>query len=126
MDEFTLSAFARYAGGCSRDPFAEVSSRSLAECFAAMATKVAHWLPQAISDGGAGAPQRIELSLEWSGAAAPMPAPEGPKVPSGSVEDRPSPARRTLRRITPRRLSCPAPTAVPLRSRSAEPLGARS
>lgn len=125
MDEYTLSAFGRYAGGCSRVAFAEVSSRSLARCFAAMATKVADWLPQAISNG-TGALQGIELTLEWSGAAARVPAPDRPELPRGSIDGRPSPARRTLRRMTLRRLGCPAQTTEALRSRNAELLGARS
>jgi hypothetical protein len=97
MDEFTMSAFALYPDGRSSDAFAEVSGRSLVGCFEAMAGEVADWLPGALCRGeGARAPRAIELTLEWSGAPAPIPAPAAPPAPSEPARRQSSPPGRTL------------------------------
>jgi|GEM_PF-1966133 len=107
MDEFTMSAFALYPDGRISDAFAEVAERSLVACFAQMAGEVADWLPGALARGeGSEAPQAIELTLEWSGAAAPGPAPEPPGAPSDSASEVPRPPSRSVRCAARRRLAC--------------------
>lgn len=92
MDEFTMNAFAGYDEGSSTDAFATVSARSIVACFGAMAAEVADWLPRALADASGGeTPRGIVLTLEWSGAPAPTPAPDRPESPSG-------PANRRVRR----------------------------
>lgn len=106
MDEFTMSAFARYPDGRSGDAFAEVAEASLVACFAQMAAEVADWLPVALARGEGEPPRAIELILEWSSAPAAEPAPERPAVPSDPARCHPSAPPRTLRCATRRRLGC--------------------
>jgi len=125
MDEFTLSAFALYPDGRSSDAFAEVSGRSLVDCFGAMAGEVADWLPQALARGvGTGPPQSIELTLEWSGAPAPTPAPERPAAPCDSAVREPRPPRRALRCAARHRIGRAVPVALPGHPVAAGLLGA--
>ena len=116
MDEFTMSAFARYSDGSSGDAFAEVSSHSLVACFGAMAAEVAEWLPRALSGGeDPGRPLTIELTLEWGGAPTRGPAPDGPVAPSGRAGRRPSPPRCILHCVARHRSgpTAPAPALSP-------------
>jgi len=107
MDEFTMSAFALYSDGRTGDAFAEVSEASLVACFQRMAGEVADWLPGALAHGeGSEAPRAIELTLEWSGAAAPEPAPDPPAAPSDSAHEVPRPPGRSVRCAARRRLAC--------------------
>jgi hypothetical protein len=115
MDEFTMSAFARYPDGSSGDAFAEVSTRSLVACFGAMAAEVNRWLPQALArSGDEEPPQAIELTLEWSGAPAQAPVPDGPVAPSDPTRRNGRPRRPGLRCIARRQLGCAGVVALPL------------
>jgi hypothetical protein len=97
MDKFTMSAFARYAGKAREDAFAEVSEGSLVACFELMAAEVEVWLARVVEPKqGGGAPDAIELTLEWSGAEAPVPAASEQLGPSDSTACRPTPSRRSL------------------------------
>jgi hypothetical protein len=117
MDEFKMSASARYPDGSSGDAFATVSAHSLVACFAAMAAEVADWLPKALARGEDGTPpQAIELKLEWGGAPEQAPVPNGPEAPS-------DPTRCNGRRQAPglcctarRRLGGAGAAALPLRA----------
>jgi len=115
MDEFKMSAFARYPDGSSGDAFAAVSTRSLVTCFGAMAAEVASWLPQALARGeDEESPQAIELTLEWSGASAQAPAPDGPEAPSDPARRNGRPRRPGLSCATRRRLGCAGVVALSL------------
>lgn len=122
MDEFTMSAFALYPDGRTGDAFAEVSACSLVACFGAMAAEVNRWLPEALARGGdQRPPQAIELTLEWSGAPAQAPAPDGPRTPSDPTRCNGRPQSPGLRCAARRRLGCVGERglAVPLALRGA-------
>ena len=117
MDEFKMSAFARYPDGSSGDAFAAVSAPSLIACFGAMAAEVGDWLPEALArDKGERPPQAIELTLEWSGAPAQASAPDGPEAPSDPARCNGRPQRPGLSCTTRRRLGCAGVVALPLRT----------
>lgn len=115
MHKFTMSAFARYPDGSTDDAFAQVSGKTAAFCFEAMATEVARWLPTAITPEDGEVPDAIELTLEWKGEEASAKAlthPSGPRD-EGAADVRSSPADvRPLRRRGPS--CCPRRALVTL------------
>lgn len=120
MNEFAMSAFALYSDRRTGDAFAEVSAASIVACFEEMAGEVADWLPGALARGeGTEPPRAIELTLEWSGAAALEPALEPPPAPSDSAREVPRPPSTRVRCTARRRLACvggvglPVPAAFP-------------
>lgn len=118
MHEFRLSAFPRFAQGSSGDAIAAVSAPTISACFSAMSAEVAKWLPGAVKcDGGGRLPQAIELTLEWSDAAAGASAPERPGAPSDPTRCTPRSPTPHLRQALHRRIGRACSAAPCVRTR---------
>lgn len=120
MSEFRMRAAARYPDGARGEPFAAVSAPGLVRCFVAITMEVLRWLPRALSSREAARPpSAVELTLEWSDAAAATPAPGEPRAPN-------SPARCDGRLRDRGRLRCLARSGLGGAATLARPARARA